>query len=258
MEYELYELWEKKLFENINEKYIDYDFSNENETVKALLCDIGIENKELEEMVKLYEKGMEKGNIMAIYRLAVLYCNGTKVKKDYEKAKELYEKVVEMRNLSPSTNIVIESLISLGDLYHSFQIGAPKPDFNKVIDYYKKAIELGSIKAIIKLGRLYENSTGTYKEFNEPEQDYNKAIKLYEKAIELEDPNAMIQLGNMYLYGKGVKQDKSKAEELFDNAIELGETWCCYSAIISDGDLLREYVRLKKENKKLKEEIKNM
>jgi tetratricopeptide (TPR) repeat protein len=97
-----------------------------------------------------------------------------------------------------------------------------KNDFDKAIECYEKAIELGSNDAYTNIGVAYSQKG-----------DCGKAIEYYKKAIELNPDDADIHHNMARVYDAigldySKKQDyekaleyKNKAEELFNNTILL-------------------------------------
>ena len=152
--------------------------------------------KNYEKAKEAYEKAIELDpkDARAYNNLANVYYE----EKDYEKAKEAYEKAIELDpNFAGAYN-------NLGILYYK------EKDYEKAKEAYEKAIELDPNFAI-----AYFNLANVYDE----EKDYEKAKEAYEKAIEL-DPKyakAYNNLGILYYEEK----DYEKAKEAYEKAIEL-------------------------------------
>lgn len=87
----------------------------------------------------------------------------------------------------------------------------------KGIQALKKAAKFGDKYSILKLAKIYENST-KYKEI--------KAIRLYEDLIKAGDKQALWKLGNIYTKGK--HKDIKKAILYFEKAVSLGDTKYAY------------------------------
>ena len=85
-------------------------------------------------------------------------------------------------------------------------------NYEKAIELYEKAIELGNSIAMNNLGNIYKSGTLV-------KQDYEKAIELYEKAIELGDNDAIYNLGIIYYYHI---TDNGKALKLLIDAYNKG------------------------------------
>ena len=151
---------------------------------------------------KLYEKAIELGDSYAMSNLGNMYQHGNGVIKDYQKSKDLYVKAIELGNLYAMNN--------LGYMYQKGN--GVVQDYQKAKELYEKSIELGYSDAMNNLGYMYRYGDGVV-------QDYQKAKELYEKSIGLGNPSAMCNLGSMYRYGTGVKQDYQKARELYEKGI---------------------------------------
>lgn len=65
------------------------------------------------------------------------------------------------------------ALNTLGNLYKNGQ--GVEQSFEKAIEYYEKAADLGCTNALINLGDLFENGDNP---------DYSKSIRYYQKAEE--------------------------------------------------------------------------
>ncbi|WP_163555551.1 tetratricopeptide repeat protein [Helicobacter suis] len=88
-------------------------------------------------------------------------------------------------------------------------------DYQKALEYFKQAADMGDAMAYGMLGFMYKNGEGV-------EKDYQKAIEYYQKAADMGDAMACFNLGSMYYVGVGVEKDLQKAEEYFKKARELG------------------------------------
>ena len=89
-----------------------------------------------------------------------------------------------------------------------------KIKFEKVKEYYEKAVLLNNKHAMNNLGNMYKTGYGNIT------QNY---LRLYEKAILLNSKTSMYNLGHMYEYGVGLKIDLYKAKELYIRAGEEAE-----------------------------------
>lgn len=136
--------------------------------------------------------------------------------KDYEKAKEYYQKAADMGNS--------DALNNLGVLY------SKQGNYEKAKEYYLKAVEKGIYQGFNNLGRLYEE-----------QEDYSGAIEYYQKSINCGFDIALNNLGNIYKKQK----DYIKAEEYYVKAVEKGDRF----ALLNLRDLYSE----QKEYEKLKE-----
>lgn len=106
-----------------------------------------------------------------------------------------------------------EKLYNIGELYYDGI--CVEQNYQKAIEYYKKAAELGSVDALKELGVMYGEGIGV-------EQDYKKAFEYYEQAAKRGNAVALNNLGYMYQHGEGVEQDFEKAKKLYEKAAEQG------------------------------------
>ena len=99
--------------------------------------------------VKYYKLSAEKGNIWGMSKLAEMYMGGIGVPKDYKKAADLYDKLIEMVKNKPGTipytmskRIFDESGIAYFNLAIQYFSGnGRKMNFSKGMEYAKKTQE---------------------------------------------------------------------------------------------------------------------
>jgi TPR repeat protein len=91
------------------------------------------------------------------------------------------------------------------------------PDYDKAMEWLRKAAEQGFPHAQSGLGMLYDNGQGT-------SQDYAEAAKWYRKAADQGDFDGQVNLGVMYHDGRGVQRDYVEAAEWFRKAAERGDS----------------------------------
>lgn len=100
----------------------------------------------------------------------------------------------------------------------------------EALHWYQEAAEGGEMRAVYKIGCLYEEGKAV-------PQDYAKAAQCYETALDV--PNCALgchnRLGAMYLKGTGVPQDYAKAFQLLRWAYDQDSRWgvfylgkCCF------------------------------
>ena len=89
----------------------------------------------------------------------------------------------------------------------------------KSIALLKQAADMGSAKAIWKLGIKYMDGDGV-------DKDEDKGIELIEKAAQLGNKEAMFAFGKAYYKGIVVKKDSNKALEWYRKGAELGGVEC--------------------------------
>jgi len=148
----------------------------------------------------LLTKEAQKGNIEAIFTLAKLYKSGLGVVVSKKKALYWYKK---------ATKKSAEANYQIGQLYEEQKKG------KEAQLYYKKAIELKSIKALFALATLYYNGELIPK-------DISKAISLYKKAAQKGDILSNYNLGYIYQHGVGVKRGLKEAFNYYKRAARKG------------------------------------
>jgi TPR repeat protein len=162
-------------------------------------------------------------------------------KRDYEKAKELYEKAISYGYTPANTY--------LGDYYSlvekdskqarkHYEAAAVEDDTRAMtilasmdvaenntrrgIEALDAAIELGYVPAINQLGVIYVRGKKTPDPKDTIEIDYEKARTLFEKGVEKADGQAMMNLAFLHLNGFGTPKDPQKAVDLLYASIDAG------------------------------------
>lgn len=158
------------------------------------------------------DQGFPEG--MALYALCLL--NGKGVARDSKLGLKLSEEAAK----KGSTTAQIRLAVLL--------LNAKSEDG---IDWLYVASELGSAKAMTRLGKVYrDGELGT-------EQNLHEAIRLFYKAADLKEPLAFVALGELYNSGTGVDRNPVKAANYFRRAAEMenreGQTW--YALCLLEG-----------------------
>jgi TPR repeat protein len=126
-----------------------------------------------QEICKL-EKLANDGDSKAANKLGLTYKNGIKlglqytIYPDYTKAREYFERAVELNNTA--------ALVNLGELYENGL--SVNKDYDTARCYYERAVELNNSQAFTRLGELYELGHGVMKNIDKAKQYYEKAIEL--------------------------------------------------------------------------------
>lgn len=89
-------------------------------------------------------------------------------------------------------------------------------NYDDALTNYKKAFELGSVRALFTLGTTYDRGDGV-------ERDPVRARFYYEIAAQKKFAPAVVNLAALYETGTGVPQDSAKAYELYRQAGDLGD-----------------------------------
>ncbi len=157
--------------------------------------------KDPAQAVKYYSQAAEAGNKIALNNLGICYKDGKGVEQDLDEAVRLFNKAVEAGNYNGYYNI--------GVVYEMIE------DYEKAIEYYKKAEEKGSVKAMKKLGdACYKGDIAV--------QNYDAAMRYYEEAAGKGDGYSLFKLGLMTEKGYGTDADPSQAAMYYSQAGENG------------------------------------
>ena len=155
-----------------------------------------------EEGFKFLKSASDKGLSDAKYSLGLYYENGIGDETSFDKAKELYEELIDENSAY--------GYKGLGDLYFFGNIGKT-PNKTKGIELYKKGVRDGVKDAYVchfDLGLVYKYGDGV-------KRDPSKAFFHMSKAYEsMDDPEIDLTLGEAYLYGiNGAEKDLVKAHD---------------------------------------------
>lgn len=163
------------------------------------------------EAVEWYQKAADSDFSSALYDLGDMYRNGEGVEQDDDKALEWYMKFfismpsydtfLKMADILHGEDAALkwfeesgdaEKMIALGNMYRSFYNYYGEnlfPDFDKAIEWYTKAAELGNPEAMKMLGFMYEMAP-----VYNGEQDLDKSAEWYQKAADAGDEEAKSHL----------------------------------------------------------------
>ena len=107
---------------------------------------------------------------------------------------------------------VLDAMVQLGRAYEDGDV--LDQDYEQAVRWYRKAAEAGNVRAMNKLGFLYEG-WGV-------DQDYEQAAYWHRQAAEAGDSSAMNNLGYLHQHGRGVVQDHEQAARWYRKAAEAG------------------------------------
>jgi TPR repeat protein len=88
-------------------------------------------------------------------------------------------------------------------------------DYQRAIEWYRKAAEQGYAMAQNQLGLFYNEGLGV-------EKDPRMALHWYRKAADQDHKTSMANIGNAYYEGNGVTQDYKEAARWYRKAAEFG------------------------------------
>lgn len=194
-------------------------------------------DKDVESAIEWYKLAAANGNVVSMENMAYLYRKGRKVAKDYDQARRWLRIAAESGSADALVNLAEMCLNGEGDekdfalafdwlvrgaeyeraeceiaiayqyRYYCLHDVSLKEAKAVVAEWYERAIEHGSVKAMRLLGDFFKgNSWGS------PE-DPDKAFEWLTKAAEKGDPEGMYLLGECYEKGIGCFQSESLAEE---------------------------------------------
>lgn len=158
--------------------------------------------KDLNKAAELYTQAAEKGHARAMYNIGNMYMKGDGVTKDYAKAKYWYEKGAEKGDDA--------SLQGMALLYHNGW-GVSK-DLNKTADWYIKAANKGNETAIRNMSTL----------------DSEQVFNWFKRNENKNDKNIYYYLANMYQSGRGIPKNTSVAHQYYMKAAKLGNAGAQY------------------------------
>lgn len=127
-----------------------------------------------------YKKAADKGNVIAIYNIAVMYANGNGVTQNYTEAMNLYKKAADKGHE--------KALFNLGTMYFQGQ-GVAKNEVEAKA-WYQKAADKGLADAMYNLGLMHKNGYGTT-------INYAEAKTWLQKAADKEHEQAKATLQNL-------------------------------------------------------------
>ncbi|WP_052451545.1 SEL1-like repeat protein [Rhizobium gallicum] len=193
--------------------------------------------EDYENALAYYSKASELGSASATARLGWMYESGKGVAEDDVKALKLFIEAAEAgsvdgaesaglsfqygwgveKNIDKAIHWYLQAstadaFLLMGDIYDDPASGVANRDV--ALKRYRKAFELGSLRAAVNLGNAYEQGDGV-------PQDYTEAMKFYVlAAAKLGD--AANEIGDLYYYGKGVAQSYPEARRWFEQGAEAG------------------------------------
>jgi TPR repeat protein len=179
-------------------KYLNY-------VKRYQIGDVGITGvSQIDEIVKSLLDELEKTeNMRALYELCLLYEVGGGIKKNAEKANQLFNKIIFQADTSELINIGLE---------------ARSKQSNKSVALFEQAIKQGSDIALRFLAECYEAGAGT-------EKNIKKAIDFFEQARAKGD---IIAVNALRAYYEEVEGEQAKAEEYFQEILKKGNGYELY------------------------------
>lgn len=161
------------------------------------------EEPDAEEAKRWFERGQRAGDPTATLELGFLFEEGKGVVADMDRAYFLYRSAAEKNLPQALFQMGMCSLKGLGT----------QQEESTATEWFRKAANLGSTRAMYQLARMYEAGAPGVK------QDFAKSNEWYEKAAMLGDLRSQNQLGMKYRDGRGVKKDPARSVKWFTSAV---------------------------------------
>lgn len=196
------------LLQRLQQRYCEDDFTEEILDIISTFQKtefLSIHKFNFEKMYIQTSELYEQGNAVAQIVLAYMYDYGEYVKKDVQKAFELYTLSANQGNSNAQ--------YKLANMYEKGTY--VEQDYEKAFELYTLSENQGNANAQNNLGYMYQY--GKY-----VEQDVQKAFELYILSVNQGNANAQNNLGVMYSKGIYTEQDIGKAIELYTLAAQQG------------------------------------
>ena len=171
-----------------------------------------------EQARRLYEEALSHGCVLANLDLGDYYRDGVGVDRDYAKALEYY---MAFLNDTSTAELDEDVYARIGDLYFTGIAGIDR-DYQEAFRWYTKGQEAGKATSIARLGDMYYQGYGVYR-------NYDTAASYYAKAAEMEDGYAMCQCGLWCINENNkAERDPEKVENWLLNAVKSRLYRCIY------------------------------
>lgn len=154
-----------------------------------------LEDTNIEEAVRFYEKSILHGGIDAYFYLGKLYGYDGKLPQDLHKAMYYYQKGIEADETLVGCNN------GLGEIYYTGGDGM-EPDYEKAVECFKRARSQDNTWCSPMLGQCYLKGLGTPVDYEAAREEFLKNP---------EDETSAVGLGEIYCYGLGVKANPRMA-----------------------------------------------
>lgn len=177
-----------------------------------------------EEQIRLVEKHMKSGDVLAYKNLALYYANGEHgLTQDYQKANELWLKAGELG--------CAEAYFNLGQSYHEGK--GVESDIKKAKYYWELAAMLGSLQARFNVGAFEGNSGNHHRAFRHyiiaaraGDKDSLDMVKQgYMNGIVKKDEYAITLRAYQHIHNEMKSVERDRARQVFasrEKALKLG------------------------------------
>lgn len=179
--------------------------------------------KDFDKAKEWFEKGIAKDDAYCMRGLANMYLEDFKgFENDNAKAFDLYNKAYQSALKAKDDKQSSLAACNIGYCYDN-GIGVDK-DVNKGIEWFTKAAELGEKTAMYNLGQKYYWGTGV-------EKNYDKAFYWYGKADKAGHRKATLMLAECYEFGRGTDMNKKKAKDMYEDLWHTYEMQDAYAGL---------------------------
>lgn len=170
------------------------------------------ENIDPAKSIQFYSILANKKQFFALYKLGVIYKNGTIVEPNIPTAVDYF---TEAQSLS--SPFVHLAQYQLGKIYSDTE--SPYYDLKKALTYYHQSADIGlNDYAQYQLGRLYlKDELGVF--------NLDKAIHYLKSSINQGNTFALNQLGLMYLWGKHLPKNEKLGLKMLNEAFDKGNAF---------------------------------
>ena len=175
----------------------------------CLVASLGCKRPKVDAGPDAIRGSAEKGDMVAQFKLGIIYGTGEGVPKDYAEAAKWYRKAAEQSNALAQ--------LHLGTMYAKGQ-GVPK-DEAEAVKWWRKAAEAEKVNWYRKVYRK-DYQTGHYTVF----ESFDNPKSLKEIKSEHDGrTDAQSRIGGAYYMGEGVPKDYAEAAKWYRKAAEDGE-----------------------------------
>ncbi len=166
-----------------------------------------------EEVLELHAHGQVFNDPDYYVRLAELYEEGYRVKRDLKKTVKYYLKAVNIGSVKAAEGLAF---------FYEYGSGKKKHGnfYKKIAKWWLKAAELGSQEGMLRSGLNYQYGLGL-------DVNFEKAFKWYLKLAKTGSYKGMFLVGDCYFYGIGVEQDYTKAFGWYKKSVRGGDMEAC-------------------------------
>jgi TPR repeat protein len=151
------------------------------------------EDKHIKKAIEAFDSAVLLGSGFAAYKLANLFDFSDDNFQDYNKARDYYQKAIDLNYPKAAAN--------LGFIYEDGK-GDIEKDNKKALEYYQLGTQYNFAQAMNNLGTFYLRGI-------EIEKDVQKAIELYKNAADLGNNFALTNYGDLLWEGEHLEQNHS-------------------------------------------------